>query len=495
MIKIRDLSIRNRLLFSNFTMVFIPVLLLLIIGGLLFAGLRLTGNAREKEIALLWPESGSSLSLQISFSQLKIQMDRQAGIQPHKLQEICQNLEDQGLKIAIFDENTLIYETNTGDSEILSTQVHTQHPTPGSVFLWDDQHVIFRYFSPKTNMQALVVGNIPFNVKSSSIPPGFRDIVQTLAFIIISIAVCIIILVGIYLSRQLSLQIIQPLEKLRYMTSEISKGNLNNPIKSTNRDELGDTCREFEKMRLQLKTAAETRNKYEKNRRELIAGISHDLSTPLTRIKGYTSGLIDGIANTPQKKEHYLNMIHQTSISMENLVNTLFLFSKLELGQAPFYWETVNLANYLVDYIDESSTVWINRGICITLQNNATTSLVSMDRMQFQRVIENLIENSLKYKNSPKGALTISLWDATSGQLRLDFIDNGIGVTEKDLPKLFDSFYRADPARSNVASGSGLGLAIVKQIINAMHGHIWAQKTQPKGLTICIELPKKGDFS
>jgi signal transduction histidine kinase len=471
-------------------MVFIPVLLLLFIGGILFAGLRLTGNSREKEISLLWPESGSSLSLQMSLSQLRTQLDHSSSIKSHKLQEIYESLEYQGLQVAVLNKDAIIYETNPGTAGDLNRQVQEAHPNPGSVFLWDDQRVVFRYVSPKTKMVALAVGNVPFNVKNSVIPPGFKDVLETLALIIISIAVIIIVLMGIYLSRQLSEQIVQPLEKLRYMADEISKGNLNQTIMSDSRDELGDTCRAFEKMRLQLKAAKETREKYDKSRRELIAGISHDLSTPLTRVKGYTSGIIDGIANTAEKREHYLNMIYQTSISMEQLVSSLFLFSKLELGQAPFHWETANLTDYLADYVGESKEIWRSRGITVALEDTSTDSFISLDRLQFQRVIDNLIGNSLKYKDSDVGALTISLRDIDSSWLHLDFADSGVGVAPKELPKLFDSFYRTDPARSNVAGGSGLGLAIVKQIITAMHGRIWAQQTDPKGLTICIELKK-----
>jgi len=493
--KIRDLSVRNRLLFSNFTMVFIPVLLLLVIGGMIITGLRMTGNSREKEVSLLWPESGSSLSLQMSLSQLRTQLDHQNDFQSYKLQEICHNLEEQGLKLAIFKGNILIYETSRGDSQSLALQVHKKHPQPGPVFLWDSHQLIFRYISPKTTMQVLAVGNIPFAIKDSLIPHGFKDVLETLAFIIISIAACIIILTGIYLSRQLSFQIIQPLEKLRYLTGEISKGNLNHPIVSDTRDELGDTCREFEKMRLQLKSAKETREKYEKNRRELIAGISHDLSTPLTNIKGYTSGLIDGIANTPEKKEHYLAMIYQTSITMEELVNTLFLFSKLELGQALFHWKMVNIPTYLNHYIQDNKIRWQLRGVSIKLEPHTLPAVVNIDCMQFQRVIENLIENSLKYKGNSISKLTINLWDVSPERVRLDFTDNGIGVKKEDLPKLFDSFYRADRARSNVADGSGLGLAIAKQIITAMGGFIWAQQAPLQGLTICIELPKVKEIS
>ena len=487
--KIQDLSVRKRLLFSNFIMVVIPVLLLLFIGSIVFLGLRMTGNAREKEIALLWPESGSSLSLQMSLSQLRTQMDHN-NHNSKKLREICQSLESQGLSIAISkDDATVVYETQPGDAATLNQEISALNSPQGSLFHWDDQHVVFRYISPKNNMQAIAIGNVPFQVKNSTFPPGFKDVLETIAYIIIGISVLIIILTGVYLSRQLSRQIVSPLERLRYTAGEISKGNLDQPIPIDSNDELGDTCREFEKMRVQLKAARETREKYEHSRRELIAGISHDLSTPLTRVKGYASGLIDGIANTPEKKQHYFDMIYQTAISMETLVSSLFLFSKLELGQAPFHWESVDLSAYLADFVTESHDTWQARGLTLTLTDTATNSVLAMDRMQFQRVVTNIMENSLKYKDGPQGSLAISLRNTDREHVQLDFADSGIGVAPRDLSKLFDSFYRTDPARTNVANGSGLGLAIVKQIILAMNGQIEARQTDPQGLTIRILLP------
>ncbi|SHJ88089.1 sensor histidine kinase [Megasphaera elsdenii] len=113
-----------------------------------------------------------------------------------------------------------------------------------------------------------------------------------------------------------------------------------------------------------------------------------------------------------------------------------------------------------------------------------------MDRQQFQRVLENIIGNSLKYKDQAVGHLTLTLTDSEEGSYLLSFADDGCGVDDSELPKLFESFYRTDKARTNVAKGSGLGLAVVQQIVQAMKGQIWAQATVPKGLTICITLPK-----
>ena len=116
---------------------------------------------------------------------------------------------------------------------------------------------------------------------------------------------------------------------------------------------------------------------------------------------------------------------------------------------------------------------------------------VRIDRAQFQRVIENILDNSLKYKDQEIGHVTVRLEAAGPDKYSLSFADDGCGVHDADLPKIFDSFYRTDKARTNTTKGNGLGLAVVQQIVRAMGGTIEARPTQPKGLTIYITLPKE----
>ena len=243
-------------------------------------------------------------------------------------------------------------------------------------------------------------------------------------------------------------------------------------------------------MRLQLRSARDTREKYDQNRKELLAGISHDLSTPLTKIEGYASGIVDGIANTPEKRHHYLTMIQDTSRHMAKLVQTLFLFSKLDLGQIPFHWETVDIGAYVADYVGEQGPLYESQGLSVRFTSAVDKAEARLDRSQFQRVLENILSNSLKYKDQDRGQVEVSLKDDGDQGWLLTVADDGRGVDDADLTKIFESFYRSDKARSNVAKGSGLGLAVVQQIVLAMGGTIWARHTEPKGLTICIRFPK-----
>lgn len=490
---IRDLSVRKRLMFSNFMMIFIPVLLILLIGASVVLGLRLNGNARRSEIALLWPENGPALSIQLAVSSLRVQVDRSNGPKMHELLEACQALEEQGIQVFIANGGNVLYLTQGSDVSAVMTKLRGRYAGTGSVFLWDEGGFTFRYESTKSTMVVVAVGNVPFLARGGISESTFKNVLEIIAFVVFGITIFIIVVTGAFLSYQLSKQLVKPLEELRHAAGEISRGNLDYAISTEGKDELGVACREFDQMRKQLKAARETQDRYEENRKELIVGISHDLSTPLTSIKGYASGLLDGIAKTAEKKKHYLNMIYQTTYNMEKLVESLFLFSKLDIGRVEFCLETVQLNDYFTDYVAENADNLLARGLRLALKCHTVNFQVYIDRMQFQRVVENLVENSLKYKRSEIGSLTISLKNGAGGRLRLEFADDGPGVPASDLSKIFDSFYRTDPARSNVSKGSGLGLAIVKQIISTMQGKIWAENDENGGLTICILLPIVGE--
>lgn len=489
---IRDISVRKKLMFSNFMMIFIPVVLILLIGIGVIWGVRLIGSARQSGISLLWPERGPALSLQLAVSSLRAQADRAKGPEMHEALEACQALEEQGIQVAILRGGNVLYVTPGAEAPAVMTKLSERYGRKGAVFLWDEGGFAFRYGSARSAVTVAAVGDVPFLAQGGIGASTLKNVLEITAFAVVGFTILIIVVTGVFLSRQLSTQIVKPLEKLRHAAGEIGRGNLDYAISTEVKDELGEACREFDQMRRQLKAARETQEKYEQNRKELIVGISHDLSTPLTSVKGYASGLLDGIAKTAEKKRHYLNMIYQTACTMEQLVESLFLFSKLDLGRVEFHLELVRLDDYFSDYVTEHADRLLARGLQLTFSCQGSNSPVLIDRLQFQRVVENLVENSLKYKQSEIGKLAIFLKNADKGQLLLEFADDGPGVMAAELAKIFDSFYRTDPARTNVSKGSGLGLAIVKQIITTMQGEIWAEQGPSGGLTICVLLPGVG---
>ena len=242
-------------------------------------------------------------------------------------------------------------------------------------------------------------------------------------------------------------------------------------------------------MRIRLKESVELQQRYESSRKELIAGISHDLSTPLTSIKGYAGGLLDGVANTPEKQKHYLRTIYDTACDMEGLVDNLFLFSKLDMGKMDFQMESIPIKAYLTDFCAEAGLKIQGRSVEIRLDNQLKDKkFVSIDQTQFGRVLWNLLENSLKYAEEKNVKITITLAEEAE-KVVLRFEDNGPGVEQEALEKIFDSFYRTDPARSSLKKGSGLGLSVAREIIEGFSGRIYAEASKLGGLAVVIVLP------
>ena len=488
MMRFGDWAIRKRLLFSNFIMFFIPAVVFILASISIFLLLQFGNINRTAIISFIWPESGPSLAIQFEISRIYVGADTYNGSM-NELRKVSDHLEDQGLQVAICRGGEMLYETQGTDGRDIIAQVRQKIPAGNATLLWSQQGVSYYYVSHRSGLQVAVTGKAPIYPDDGYIDLSTKQILKIAFVALIGFILVLTIFIGLYLSRWMAGQIIEPLKSLRNMAENVSQGNLDQPVSTDMRDEVGDTCRAFEKMRQQLKAGREMQEKYERSRQELIVGISHDLATPLTKIEGYACGLIDGIANTPKKQNQYLHMILETAEMMSRLVQTLFLFSKFNLGKIEFHWELADVCSYLSNYVDEQKEYFRKRGLDISYTATVTKAVVRMDRIQFQRVVENIIENSIKYKEADVGRLQISVAPGRDGAVRLAWADDGCGVSPEELPHLFDSFYRTDKARTDVAKGSGLGLAVVKQIVEEMKGKIWAEQTEPKGLTICIELP------
>lgn len=257
------------------------------------------------------------------------------------------------------------------------------------------------------------------------------------------------------------------------------------------KDEFLPVFKDFNQMAERLQQSIEQIEREERNRKELIAGISHDLRTPLTSIKAYIEGLIEGIAQTPERQQKYMQTIREKANDIDRMVDKLFLFSKLDLGDSPFYPEPISVAEALNSLISENAEAYAKQGMMITLEEIPEACTVYADPVQFRNAITNLLENSLKYKDAPEVQVRIRCTE-TDSDATIIVSDNGPGVPEEALPKLFDVFYRSDPARSNPQSGSGLGLAITAKILERFGGSIRAEQETPKGLRILLTIPKKG---
>lgn len=287
-----------------------------------------------------------------------------------------------------------------------------------------------------------------------------------------------------------SKSILQQVRILTQAAKEISLGNLEFSLSIRSSDEIGELAAIFERMRGKLLEARELQTKYEENRKELIASISHDLRTPMTSIKGYARGIMDGVARSPEKVEHYARTIYTNADVMEKMINELFLYSKLDLNKVPMLMEEVDLTLFLCDYLEELDDTLKQEGGRVVFTHTPHESYVVMaDRSQIRRVVENIVQNSLKYMDKPSKEIEIRLLSETN-RVKVEIADNGIGIAPDSLPYIFESFYRADEARNSSTGGSGLGMAIAKQIIEAHNGQIGASSIVDQGTIIYFYLNK-----
>jgi signal transduction histidine kinase len=294
------------------------------------------------------------------------------------------------------------------------------------------------------------------------------------------------------LNYLVSRSIIKPISILKEGAERIKSGDLSFEIKTTSNDEIGQLNRTFEEMRIKLKESVNLQIQYEENRKELLSNISHDLKTPITSIIGYVEGIKDGVANTPEKMEKYLTTVYSKARDMDLLIDELFLFSKLDLKKEPFSFETIDLVEYMRDYVEELHLDLLQKGIQIELHLLSKPINVTADREKLRRVLANLISNCVKYMNKDKKYISISLHEGLFDVV-VQVTDNGYGIEPSALPYIFKRFYRAEKSRNSQTGGSGLGLAIAKQIIEEHGGDIWATSELGKGTDVFFSL-KKGEL-
>lgn len=293
------------------------------------------------------------------------------------------------------------------------------------------------------------------------------------------------------LSYWRSKSVLVPLQKLSRGTKEIKDGNLDTRIEYTKPDEFGEVCRDFDEMRMYLKESVEQRLRDEQRRKDLIIGISHDLRTPLTSISGYLDGLMDGIANTPEKRQRYLAAIKTRARDLSRLVDSLSEYNRLDSSSFHYHLEPGDLKGFIKQYLISYEVEARQNHVEIRLLDETECKgayMILFDKIEMKRVLDNLLTNTIRYRRQPHSNVVVSLKRVErSAVVEFVFSDDGPGVPEDSLDRLFESFYRVDGARSNSGEGSGIGLAVVKEIISGHRGIVHAENRG--GLAIIIHLP------
>jgi len=329
----------------------------------------------------------------------------------------------------------------------------------------------------------LIEGYVP-RASGGGMPVGW-----ILAFVYLVIVVS---LANLLIATSISKKIMTPLNTLVKGVREIRNGNLQHRIEYHNDDEFDVVCSDFNEMATYLSEMVAKQIADEKSRKELIAGISHDLRTPLTSIKMCVDGFKGGPVLTPEKQEKYIDIIERKANDLEHIIKQLFLFSKLDMGEFPLKLEVVEFGIEVDKVIEDFAHDYGFAEINITMDNSLTDEQVLIDRVQFKNVIQNILSNSLKYANRPDVKVEVICESVNPDFITISLCDNGVGVPEEMLAKIFDVFYRGDDSRNGNIKGSGLGLAISAKTIERFGGWINAENAQDGGLNITITLPHAG---
>lgn len=446
-----------------------------------------TSNTYSVINQLQWNQTVSLIS-----DELVSSADEEAKLK--KVKSFVAPLEKLGSEIYI-EQNSKVFYSTKNKNEILSDANGIVKTNLGKNLRYFSQNgmVIVSRINSDENSYVVLIANDKYTVKNEGITysePASKIFSRT-GFVIILIAL-IFILSIVGLSFITSSTIVKPLKKLALGADEISRGNLDYVIDYDSTNEIGVTVDSFNEMTNRLRESLDSLRESEDSRREMIAGVAHDLRTPLTSAKGYVEGLRDGIADTPEKQERYLKTIYDSTISMEKLLDELLTVSKIETGNISLDLQKIRINDFLDDCVSYLSADLEDKGFDFAFKNKCSDDVfVMLDSDQFERVIKNIVSNSVKYaKKDVKGKIELSAEDYNKTVI-ISISDNGIGVAPEKTPKLFDSFYRADPSRSNTREGSGLGLYVCKQLVELHGGRIWATGKEGIGLTIHISLNKE----
>lgn len=347
-------------------------------------------------------------------------------------------------------------------------------------------HAFVRFYLPRMGLTLKSLHDMGEQYEKDLI--SFMLLITVLIVITLLLLVLSIVITNRFLTKFMFRRIEEPLAILTEGAARIGSGELSYSVKYDRKDEFRPVCDAFNGMSARLKAQADRAAAEEQSRRELFAGISHDLRSPLTSVRAYTEALLDGVARSPEDTHRYLTKIRLHEAEIEHMVEALFLYSKMELQDYPVHLQRL-------DVREEAERICAENPFDAHLEvdiSGVPHIDVIADPFLLERVMLNLLDNSRKYRRNDTAHAHLTA-KRCEGKVLLSVADDGIGVPEELLPRLFDPFYRTDPSRTNPAGGSGLGLAVVREAIKHMNGSVRAENVPAGGLNIIITLQEAED--
>jgi signal transduction histidine kinase len=306
-----------------------------------------------------------------------------------------------------------------------------------------------------------------------------------LAIVLLVFAGGIAMILGYFLSNTVT----ERINLLKGAAEELAKGDLQTRVPVSGRDEVSALASAFNQMAQQLQTADQKQRDLESLRRDLIAWVSHDLQTPLASMRAILEALSDGVVDEPEMVKRYLLTAQRDVMSLSALIDDLFQMSQLDTGGFPLQRAPSSLSDLVSDTLESFSQLAKQQEIALEGQVESDVDPVLIDTQAIGRVFNNLISNALRHTPA-NGRVSVWVRRADSG-VDVTVSDTGEGIRARDLPHIFERFYRGDASRSRNrgAGGAGLGLAIARGIVQAHGGDIQVQSEPGKGTQFTFHIP------
>lgn len=472
------MTVKKRLAISNIIMIVVPVLITVLAGIICLGGVYITLH-NSNGFGFESSDDFYNTSRTISNSMYEI-FEHGSSDTKSRLTAIGNIIDKETTFVKVYENGLDFYKS--GNEKIADESLMASAKSIGNhAFVSNTEHELYYYtIESHGNDYELYLFSNNNHMENSTVKKMF-----IISVIVISVAiVSSIVLTNKFLIKFVFKKIEEPLDTLANGVREISNGNLDYRIDYTNDDEFLPVCTAFNDMASRLKKSVELARKDEENRKELLLDISHDLRSPLTSIQAYVEGLIDGVADSPQMRNKYLQTIKRKTTDIERMVSALFAYSKFDMEEFALNEEVISLPSFVNQTVDSIKDEYTSKGLDIEVKSDTKVSVVADEELMI-RIISNIIDNSRKYKNKDQAKCEIFI-TKENDLAKIEFADNGPGIDEKDKDKIFEVFYRTDKARSDTGNGSGIGLAFVKKAVLAMGGTVEARNNKDGGLSIII---------
>lgn len=429
-------------------------------------------------------------STQAVFESLKQQaeLDEQQLLDQDYLELVNAQLQAKSAYLLVRKDKELYYSGSDGNAETVFGELPAfrefKSVSDGGSYIGKDVRAFVKQLDVEMKDGAEVSVFIISSV--SRFVGQVKRLVRDFMISVVIIIVCTALAMTIWIYTGLN----RPIKKLSEATHRIREGDFDFELHEDGKDEISQLCCDFEEMRKRLKELDEEKRSFDQQSRELISNISHDLKTPITAVKGYVEGIMDGVADTPEKMDRYIRTIYIKANDMDRLINELTFYSKIDTNRIPYNFNKINVADYFDDCAEEVGLEMRERQITFTYINNVDKdTLVIADAEQMKRIINNIIGNSVKYMDKTRKSVQLRVLDV-GDFIQVEIEDNGKGIPAKEIGVIFERFYRADASRNSAQGGSGIGLSIVKKIVEDHGGRIWASSKVGEGTTMHFVIRK-----